>query len=327
MQLRLSIAIIALLGVSFAHAADVTVLVKPGVPAGGPDVFPTIQNAVDHAPEATDGGRVIIRITPGVYHERVWVPENRPRLTLIGLGTHPEDTVISSGHFGKEAGGTFFTETVEVNGEGFEADNITFENTAGRVGQALAISVLSDKAIFKHCRFTGYQDTLFATWGRQYYLDSYISGAVDYIFGNATAVFDHVEIHSIASGYMTAQSRLRPDETTGFIIRDSTLTTENLDDRKVSLGRPWRPYSRVVYLNTQMDAGILPAGFTLWTKDEDPSTMFYAEFHSSGPGGSSTERAPFVKQLTAAQAMAFEPRQFLRGSDHWNPEAEAAKLP
>jgi pectinesterase len=308
-------------------ASDVVVLVKPGVPAGGPSVFPTIQNAIDHAPEAPDGGRVIIRITPGVYHERVWIPENRPRLTFIGLGKTPEETVISSGHFAKDSGGTFFTETVEVNGEGFQADNVTFENTAGKVGQALAISVLADKAIFKHCRFTGYQDTLFANWGRQYYVDSYISGAVDYIFGNAAAVFDHVEIHSIAPGYVTAQSRLNADEKTGFVIRNSRITTENLSDHKVSLGRPWRPYSQVVYLNTEMDAGVTPEGFTLWRKGDDLLTMFYAEYQSSGQGGSTAQQAAWVKQLTPTQAKEFEPAKFLRGSDHWNPEAEAAKLP
>lgn len=310
-----------------AFAADVVVLVKPGVPAGGPDVFPTIQNAVDHAPEATDGGRVIIRITPGIYHERIWVPENRPRLTLLGLGAEPEDTVISSGHFAKEAGGTFFTETVEVNGEGFEADNLTFENTAGRVGQALAISVLSDKAIFKKCRFTGYQDTLFANWGRQYYTDSYISGAVDYIFGNATAVFNHVEIHSIAPGYVTAQSRLRPDEHTGFVIMNSRITTENLNGGTVSLGRPWRPYSRVVYLNTDMDGGIASQGFTLWRNGDKSDTMYYAEYGSHGAGATSGQRAPWVRELTQQQAKAFDPKRFLRGSDGWDAVSEAARLP
>jgi pectinesterase len=324
---RLSLLVAALLLASMAHAADVTVLVKLGVASDGRTQFPTIQNAVDHAPLATGGGRVIIRITPGVYHERIWIPQNRPRLTLIGLGAKPEDTVITADKFAKEQGGTFFTETVEVNGEAFEADNITFENSAGRQGQALAISVLSDKAIFKHCRFLGYQDTLFANWGRQYYVDSYISGAVDYIFGNATAVFDHSEIHSIAPGYVTAQSRLAADESTGFVIRNSRITTENLEDRKVSLGRPWRPYARVVYLNTEMDAGIAPEGFTLWRRGDDPSTMFYGEYKSSGAGSSSSSRAPFVKQLTDAQAKRFAPRVFLRGSDHWNPEAEAARLP
>jgi pectinesterase len=313
---------------SLAYASDVTVLVKPGVVPNGPTEFPTIQNAVDHAPEATDGGRVIIRITPGVYHERIWVPENRPRMTFIGLGAKPEDTVISAAKFAKDQGGTFFTETVEVNGEGFEADNITFENTAGKVGQALAISVLSDKAIFKKCRFTGYQDTLFANYGRQYYVDSYIEGGVDYVFGNAKAVFDRVHIHSVAQGYITAQSRLRANEDTGYVIRNSTLTTANLQDgHKVSLGRPWRPYSRVIYLNTEMDSGIAPEGFTVWRKGDDESTMYYAEFGSRGEGGATDKRAKFVKQLTAGEAKQFEPKQFLKGSDKWDAEAEAAKLP
>lgn len=307
-----------------AHAADVTVLVKPGVPANGTDVFPTIQNAVDHAPEATNGGRIFIRITPGVYHERVWIPQNRPRLTLLGLGSTPQETVITSDKFAKEQGGTFFTETVEVNGEAFQADNLSFENTAGKVGQALAISVLSDKAVFKHCRFTGYQDTLFANWGRQYFVDSFISGAVDYIFGNATAVFERDEIHSIAPGYITAQSRLHADEKTGYVVRNSRITTENLEGHGVSLGRPWRPYSRVVYIGTEMDGGVAPQGFQIWRKGDDPSTMFYAEFNSRGPGATTQARAPFVKQLTPKQAKAFETREFLGG---WDAEADAAKLP
>lgn len=327
MNLRFWIATVVLLLTPAAHAADIKVLVKPGVPANGPSVFPTIQNAVDHAPEPTDGGRVIIQITPGVYHERVWIPENRPRLTLQGLGSKPEETVITADKFAREQGGTFFTETVEVNGEAFQADNLTFENTAGRVGQALAISVLSDKAIFKHCRFTGYQDTLFANWGRQYYVDSYISGAVDFIFGNATAVFDHVEIHAVAPGYITAQSRLRPDESTGYVIRDSRLTSEPTDVGKVSLGRPWRPYSRVVYLNTEMDAGISPQGFNQWKAGEHSDTMFYAEFQSTGVGAAKGSRVPFDNQLTPAQAKAYEPAQFLSGKDYWDPVKEAALLP
>lgn len=324
---RVHVLFACLLWCGCACAADVVVLVKPGAPLNGPEVFPTIQNAVDHAPEATDGGRVILRITPGVYQERVWVPQNRPRLTLLGLGQRPGDTVITGSHFAKEAGGTFFTETVEINGEGFEADNLTFENTAGKVGQALAISVLADKAIFKHCRFLGYQDTLFANWGRQYYVEDYIAGAVDYIFGNATAVFDKVEIHSVGPGYITAQSRLRAGEGSGFVICNSRLTTENTGERKVFLGRPWRPFARVVYLATEMDGGIDPQGFTLWTHGQDPSTMFYAESGSAGAGGSAEGRAPFVRQLTGAEAKAFVPAKFLAGSDHWDPEAEAARLP
>lgn len=312
-----------------AHATDVVVLVRPGTTPNGPDVFPTIQNAIDHAPEPADGARVVIRITPGVYKERLWIPRNRPRMTLLGLGSKPEDTVITSDHFASQQGGTFFTETVEVNGDAFEADNLTFANTAGRVGQALAISVLSDRAIFKHCRFLGNQDTLFANWGRQYYVDSYVEGTVDYVFGNAAAIFDRVEFHTLTNGYITAQSRLSAAEPTGFVIRNSHLTFAPgaTDGKGVALGRPWRPFSRVVYLNTEIDAGLSPLGFIDWNSNTTMAQSFYAEAGSTGAGASPGTRAAGMKHLTSQQIRSFAPRQFLRGADGWDAEAEAAKLP
>lgn len=324
-----------------AHAADVTVLVKPGakmfqpgekLPQQGMLVFPTIENALDHAPEPTDGGRVIIRITPGVYHERIWVAQNRPNLELLGLGKSPADTVIVSGHYAKESGGTFFTETAEIAGNGFIADNVTFENNAGPVGQAVAASVLADRAIFKHCRFLGYQDTLFANYGRQYYVDDSIAGAVDFIFGNATAVFDHDVIHVTGhgGGQITAQSRLSPDSTTGYVIRNSRITlapsvTEG--GRYAGLGRPWRYYARVIYLDTYMPKGISPQGFGDWGYAPNQKTAFYAEAGSKGPGADRSARVKWERKLTAAEIEAFQPRNFLRGGDGWNPVAEAARLP
>lgn len=293
-------------------------------------VFPTIQNALDHAPQATNGGRVIIRITPGVYHERIWVAQNRPNVELLGLGKTPSDTVIVSNHYEKESGGTFFTETAEIAGNGFIADNVTFENSAGPVGQALAISVLADRVIFKHCRFLGYQDTLFANYGRQYYVDDYIAGAVDFIFGDATAVFDHSEIHAVAPGYLTAQSRLSPNATTGYVILDSTITLAPglaASGREVWLGRPWRDYSRVIYLNTYMPKGIAPQGFSKWGHSPNYKTTFYAEAGSTGPGADPAGRPAWQHKLNAAQIAEFQPQNFLRGSDDWNPVAEAAKLP
>src|ERR1035441_9341084 len=161
-------------------------------------------------------GRVFIEIVPGVYHERVIVTQNHNNITLIGLGKSPADVVITNSLNARVAGGTFFTETVEINGAGFEADNITFENAAGNTGvpgelargggntgQAVAVADRGDRSIFKHCRFLGHQDTLFADYGRQYYVDSYIEGGVDYIFGNATAVFDRDELHSNGPGFVT----------------------------------------------------------------------------------------------------------------------------
>ena len=170
-------------------------------------------------------GRVYIEIAPGTYHERVIITQNHPNITLIGKGKSPEDVVITNSLNARTAGGTFFTETVEINGTGFEADNVTFENAAGNTGQAVAVADRADRSIFKHCRFLGHQDTLFADYGRQYYVDSYIEGGVDFIFGNAAAVFDHSEIHANGPGYLTAQSRTSANQPTGYVIVNSRVTS------------------------------------------------------------------------------------------------------
>ena len=223
---------LSLAGFCTARGQDVHVRVSPDVKTGieGTTEFPTIQMAMDHHPFAGlrptgKPGRVYIEIAPGVYHERVIVTQNHTNITLVGMGKTPGDVVITNSLNAKQAGGTFFTETVEINGTGFEADNITFENTAGNTGQAVAAAVRADKAVFKHCRFLGHQDTLFADYGRQYYVESYIEGGVDFIFGNATAVFDHSEIHANGPGYLTAQSRTSPKQTTGYAIVDSKVTS------------------------------------------------------------------------------------------------------
>jgi pectinesterase len=328
-----------LAGVVSGAAQDVHVRVSPDVKTGrdATTEFPTIQMALDHHPFAgvgSDGkpGRVFIEIEPGVYHERVIVTQNHANVTLLGKGTSPQDVVITNSLNAKTAGGTFFTETVEVNGDGFQADNITFENTAGNTGQAVAVAVRADRVVFKHCRFLGHQDTLFADYGRQYYADSYIEGGVDFIFGNAAAVFERAEIHALAPGYLTAQSRTSAAQATGFVIANSRVTSgiaasDAAAGKTTSLGRPWRPYSRVVFLNTELAADVAPAGWNAWDKHSDAGKTFYAEYQSRGPGARMAQRVAWSHQLTTAEAKLFEPKAFLAGSDHWNAEAEARKLP
>jgi pectinesterase len=335
---------------TLAHAQDVHVRVDPSAPHANPGnenltVFPTIQNALDHHPFAGPGGRVYIEIAPGTYNERVIITQNHTNITLLGTGKSPKDVVITNSLNAKTAGGTFFTETVEINGAGFEADNITFENAAGNTGQAVAVADRADRSIFKHCRFLGHQDTLFADYGRQYYVDSYIEGGVDFIFGNATAVFDHSEIRTNGPGYVTAQSRTSPDQTTGYVIVNSRVTS-SLDHsaapmdpntpgatstaaahNTTGLGRPWRAYSRVIYINTELPAGLNPAGWNNWNNPANEKTAWYAESNSTGPGASPSTRVPWSHQLTPAEAKQYLPATFLRGADNWNPEAEAAKLP
>lgn len=313
-----------------AAAQDVHVHVSPDSKgnASSKTDFPTIQMAMDHAPDPGPEGRLYLHIAPGVYRERVWISPLRPHTTLLGTGSDPAEVVIVAGQSAKTAGGTFFTETVQVSGEGFEADNLTFQNDAGPVGQAVAIAVNADRAVFKHCRFVGDQDTLFANYGRQYYTDSTIIGGVDFIFGNAAAVFDHSELHILRPGYLTAQSRTLPTQPTGYVIDHSRITAEGLEGKQIYLGRPWRAYSRVVYLHTEMPADVSPQGWITWPANTpDATTPYYAEFDSRGPGAQPASRVAWSHQLTAQQAKRFEPRTFLAGSDHWDPVAEAAKLP
>lgn len=319
--------ILFLLGITatWALAQDVHVRVSPAAKANNHDVFATIGMALGHAPEPGPNNRLYIHIAPGTYRERIYVSRLRPRTTLLGEGSDPSQVVITAGQNATSSQSTFFSETAEVLADDFQAANITFENTAGPTGQALAISVTADRAVFKHCRFLGDQDTLFADYGRHYYVDSYISGGVDFIFGNATAVFDRCEIHIIRPGYLTAQSRTSPKQTTGYVIRQSRVTSENLGDQTFFLGRPWRQYSRVVFLDTHMPANLDPAGWHDW--DQDPRDTFYGEYRSSGPGVRPKSRVPWAHQLTAEEASQYAPEVFLAGKDNWNPIAEAAKLP
>jgi pectinesterase len=324
---------------TLASAQDVHVRVDPHGPGSAASLtdYTTIQQALDHAPDAPNG-RIIISIAPGIYHERIAVTRNRPRVTFLGLGHSPEDVVITARENAKSAGGTFLSATTDIEADDFQADNITFENaapepTSAGGGQAVAIAVRSDRAIFKHCRFLGDQDTLFADFGRQIYLDSYIRGGVDFIFGNATAVFLRDTIEEIRPGYITAQSRTAPDQTTGYVIDHSRVLsfdpTSSTNGRNTFyLGRPWRLYSRVIVMNTELSASLSPEGWSIWHKGDDfPPKAYYAEFHNTGPGASTNARVNWSHQLTAEEAKQYEPTNFLAGPDHWTPLTEAATLP
>ncbi len=302
-------------GVSGRARRVVRVVVAPN----GSGNFTAIQEAVDHAP-VEGSGRLIIEIQPGVYHERVIIPQDRPRVTLVGLGKRPQDTVITYNMSAKAAGGTFFSSTVEINGVAFHARNVTFENSYGPGSQAVALAIHSDRAVFRHCRFIGYQDTLFAAMGRQFYYKCTIEGAVDFIFGNARAVFDRCLIRSVGPGYITAQSRRRPQGQGGYVFYHCRLTGSHTA-AKVFLGRPWRRYARVVYIDCWMGPQIRPAGWNNWNSVGKEKTAWYAEYGSFGPGAHPRKRVPWAHQLTRQQARHFFPQTFLRGKDGWNPLA------
>ena len=305
--------------VASALGADRVSDVRVVVASDGTGNFQTVQSAIDHA---LDHGplrpkqRLVIDIRPGTYRERVTIPQDRPRVTLHGADA--ATTVITFNAGAKDVGGTFFSSTVDVEGAEFEAANITFENSFGTGTQAVAISIHSDRAAFLKCRFVGWQDTLYAASGRQYFRDCFIAGHVDFIFGNAAAVFEECEIHSRGAGYITAQSRLTPDTSTGFVFLHCRLTAESkIDD--VYLGRPWRDYSRVVFVNCYLGEQIRPEGWSDWNNTGRSKTAWYGEYGSNGPGANQGKRVPWAHQLSEAQLNKFHPDVFLRGMDGWQP--------
>jgi pectinesterase len=307
---------LCLLFLPLAHAAESSI-VHLLVAADGSGDFKTIQMALDHAPAYSSSQRLVIELRPGRYHERVKVPQDRPRVTF--LGKNPATTLVEFSVGAKDVGGTFFSSVVEVDGAEFHASNITFENTFGIGTQAVAVSIHSDRAFFENCHFLGWQDTVYAAMGRQYFRNCFIAGQNDFIFGNAAAVFDHCEIHSKGPGFITAQSRTSPQQATGYVFIDCKLTGENTGNG-VFLGRPWRAFSRVIYIRCMLGGHIRPEGWDNWNHGaENENTAWYAELGSTGPGSSSGTRVSWVHKLTAEQAAAFYPQTFLRGTDLWNP--------
>jgi pectinesterase len=312
-----------------ANPADVHVRVSAAVKTGldGTTEFPTIQMALDHHPfpKAGSGGRVFLEIAPGTYPERVVVTQNHPGTVLVGMGKRPEDVVITGHLTAAAAGGTFVSQTVEVNGTDFAAVNLTIENTAGPGQPAVALAMRSDRAIVKHCRILGNQHTLFADWGRQYYVDSYISGNIHFIFGNATAVFERDQIHSTGAGVIASHSRTSAEQTTGFVFLHSRVTAGG--NWAVGLGDPWRAFSRTFFVQTELPAAVSAEGWSDRGLAATQKTVDYGEFGNTGPGAALSGRPTWVRRLSTDEARQLSPHIFLRGADGWDPVAEAARLP
>ncbi len=304
------------------------------VAADGSGDYHSIQSAIDAVPDS--GGTLIIG--PGTYRETVKI--TKPNVHLRGTGADPSSTTVVFDNSAGTSGGTLHSATVEVRGDNFLAENLTFANDWNRTheqgaqgSQALALLVTGDKAVFSRMRFLGNQDTLYAgsrncapdgnpcTPARQYFTDCFISGNVDFIFGDGKAYFHNCEIQSTprGGGYVTAQSKHYPEEDSAFVFDHCRLTAEP-GAMNVWLGRPWRPYATVIFLHTWMGDHILPGGWREWHPGETHSieTVYYAEYDSMGPGSHPQERDPHTHLLTAAEAAKFSLPSFF--SD-WKPES------
>ncbi len=293
------------------------------VAADGTGRYKTIREAIDASPQLTSdtGRRWTILVKPGIYRELVYVQREK-RFTAL-VGEDAEKTILTYDLYASLPGpddkpiGTFRTPTLVVDADDFTIENMTIENSAGPRGHALALRVDGDRVVFRGCRFLGWQDTIFVNRGRQYFEDCLVEGAIDFIFGGATAFFERCEIRVAGPGYITAAST--PDhQPHGFVFSQCRITGYTAEPNTF-LGRPWRDYAKTVFLNCEIAPVVHAAGWDNWKKPQAEKTTFYAEYQSTGPGAKPMERATWSRQLTAEEVAALSREKVLGGADGWNP--------
>nr|POE45131.1 putative pectinesterase/pectinesterase inhibitor 7 [Quercus suber] len=295
--------------------------------------FTTINDAISAAPNnsALTDGYFLIYVTAGVYEEYVYIVKNKRNLMMVGDGIN--QTIITGNRSYVDNSTTFNSATFAVVATGFVAVNITFRNTAGAIKhQAVAVRNGADLSTFYSCSFEAYQDTLYTHSLRQFYRECDIYGTVDFIFGNAVAVFQNCNIYPRLpmSGQfiaITAQGRTDPNQNTGISIQNCTIrAADELASSKITfqtyLGRPWKNYSRTIYMETFMDSLINPAGWIAWNGDFALSTLYYAEYDNTGPGSNTTNRVSWPTYHVInndTEAANFTVANFLLADD-WLPQ-------
>nr|KAJ0203822.1 hypothetical protein LSAT_V11C500278290 [Lactuca sativa] len=296
------------------------------VAADGSGDFTTVSAAVAAAPNRSTT-RYVIRIAAGVYRENVDIPSNKLNLMFLGAGR--SSTIITASR--SVAGGvtTFNSATVAAVGAGFLARGVTFQNSAGPSGnQAVALRVGSDLSAFYQCGMIAYQDTLYVHSNRQFYINCYIAGTVDFIFGNAAAVLQDCDIHARRPNpnqrnMFTAQGRSDPNQNTGIVIQRSRIgATSDLIPVQASfpsyLGRPWRNFSRTVVMQSTISDVINPAGWFPWDGDFALDTLYYGEYQNTGAGADTSNRVtwPGYRVITSAtEAGGFTAGNFINGGN------------
>jgi pectinesterase len=291
------------------------------VASDGSGDFQTIGEALEVS-RAFQDEETVIYIKNGTYREKLHIDSFLSRIRL--LGESAEKTIITYDDYAAlNDMGTFRTYTLKITGNDITLENLTVQNTAGfTAGQAVALHVEGDRFKAINCRIIGNQDTLYAAGdnSRQYYRDCLIEGSTDFIFGSATAIFDYCTLYSKKNSYITAANTPEGTEF-GYVFRHCKLTSQEGVD-KVYLGRPWRDYARVVYLNCHMGAHIEPEGWHNWSRPEREKTAFYAEFESRGPGSAAGQRVTWSHQLTGEEAAEYTEENIYRHCSFWKVPSE-----
>lgn len=298
---------------SFSQAKRITVA------KDGSGDYKTVQQAID-AVKDSNTSVTTIYIKNGVYKEKLSLAASKINVHFIGESVNK--TVLTYDDYAQKKDskgrdiGTSPSSSFFIYGSDFTAENITFENSSGPVGQAVAVRVTGDKAKFMNCRFLGFQDTLYThgDYSRQYYYKCYIEGTVDFIFGAATAVFEKCIIFGKRSGFYTAAST-PADAKFGYVFINCKITGD-APANSFYLGRPWRPTGKTVFLKCNMSNIVKPEGWNNWGKVENEKTAYYAEYKNKGEGASTEKRVPWSHRLSPRKAKEYTIDNIFKG---WTP--------
>lgn len=289
--------------------------------------YKTVQEAFDAVPKSKSE-RTFIFVKNGIYKQVITLETDKNNVTLIGEAV--DKVILSFDNYSSKINpvtakgyGTSGSSTCFILATGFYAKDITFENASGPVGQALAINIQGDKAVFNNCKFLGFQDTMYGADGRQYFKDCYIEGSTDFIFGSSTAFYDNCTLHTKGGSAITAAST-KDFVNFGYVFNNCKIT--GIGTNITKLGRPWRPYAAVAFINTEMSDAIKQEGWDNWGKTENESTARYSEYNSSGVGAYPNERVKWMKFLSADQVKFYTVKNVLKTTytnppvvDNWNP--------
>ncbi|CAI9087807.1 OLC1v1021982C1 [Oldenlandia corymbosa var. corymbosa] len=287
--------------------------------------YTTVQAAVDAAPKNSQT-RYVIYVKQGTYSEQVNIAKNQKNLMLVGDGMN--STIITGSLNVVDGSTTFRSATVAAVGDGFIAQDLCFQNTAGpEKHQAVALRVGADKSVINRCKIDAFQDTLYAHSLRQFYRDCYVTGTVDFIFGDAAVVLQNCQLvarlpMSNQQNMVTAQGRTDPNSNTGTSIQNCNITASSdlepvIGSIKTFLGRPWKEYSRTVVMESSIGDVIDPAGWAPWNGDLGLSTLYYGEYMNTGPGAGTSQRVNWTGYhiiTSPEEASQFTVAQFIQGN-------------
>src|SRR5690606_12926418 len=265
------------------------------VAADGTGDFATVQEAFDAVPNFSRE-RVVIYIKKGTYKEVLTLHKNKVNVTIIGESA--SEVILTFDNYASKVNpetgeeyGTSGSSSNFIYGEGFYAKNITFENSAGPVGQALAIYIGGDKAVFVNCRFLGYQDTMYGGRVRQYFKNCYIEGSTDFIFGPSTAFFDQCHLHTKGGSAITAAST-EPYVDYGYVFKDCSITGTRR--HITTFVRSWRAHVAVAFIDCEMSYSIKPEGWNYCGNPDNEATARYVEHKDTGEGAASNIRVTWA---------------------------------